>query len=282
MAFPKECIVMACWVGWYLTHDKDGKPKKMPIDPKNGKAAKSNDPATWADYQTAVDAMTKYGCTGIGFMLSDADDFIVIDIDHCFDPETSTFNDVAKAIIGRQPTYMEFSPSGTGVHLWFHGIKPGKASKNSATGVEMYDNLRYMTVTGNKLEGAPDDIAAALPDTLTWIQDTFITRKKDDSNTEKPVNTDRLHTDDDTKEPIDLIKNDKSTGRKTRKAAKKLTDDEILEKARTSKISEAFTKLWNGDWKEQYDSQSEADLALCRMLAFWTGRDIERAPVKAI
>ena len=276
MSFPKECKELPFWICWRFESDKDGKMKKIPIDPKTGKPAKSNDSSTWSDYQTAVDAAAKYGCTGIGFVFAENCGFVGIDVDHCYDMKTGNFNETAAAILNRQKTYAEFSPSGTGIHVWFKGTKPSAASRNAETGVEMYDHGRYFTVTENALEGASENIETALPDTLTWIQDTFIARKKDDSNTEKPANTDRLHTDDDTKEPIDLIKNDKSTGRKTRKAAKKLTDDEILEKARTSKISEAFTKLWNGDWKEQYESQSEADLSLCRILAFWTGRDIEQ------
>ena len=31
--------------------------------------------------------------------------------------------------------------------------------------------------------------------------------------------------------------------------------------------------LWNGQWQEVFGSQSEADLALCCALAFWTGKD---------
>ncbi len=36
-----------------------------------------------------------------------------------------------------------------------------------------------------------------------------------------------------------------------------------------------FSSLWNGDISA-YQSQSEADLALCRELAYWTGRDPQR------
>lgn len=48
-----------------------------------------------------------------------------------------------------------------------------------------------------------------------------------------------------------------------------LTDDEILLKARAAQNSAKFTAPWEGD-ASGYASQSEADLALCCMLAFWT------------
>ena len=52
----------------------------------------------------------------------------------------------------------------------------------------------------------------------------------------------------------------------------RLTDEEVLEKARAAKNGSAFNKLFGGDWSD-YPSQSEADLAFCMILAFWTGKD---------
>ena len=56
------------------------------------------------------------------------------------------------------------------------------------------------------------------------------------------------------------------------------TDDELLHRARAAANGAKFTSLFDhGDWKGQgYTSQSEADLALCAMLAFWTGPDPAR------
>ena len=52
-----------------------------------------------------------------------------------------------------------------------------------------------------------------------------------------------------------------------------MPDDEILRLAQSSKDGKAFSKLWSGEWNNKYKSQSEADFALCRKLAFWTGRN---------
>src|SRR5262249_48978512 len=52
-------------------------------------------------------------------------------------------------------------------------------------------------------------------------------------------------------------------------------DDDLIAKATAAKNGPKFTKLWDGDYSE-YPSQSEGDLALCRMLAYRTGRAPEQ------
>lgn len=54
-----------------------------------------------------------------------------------------------------------------------------------------------------------------------------------------------------------------------------LSDDDIIMRAMTSKNGKKFTQLWSGS-TAGYQSASEADIALCCMLAFWTGKDAER------
>ena len=48
-----------------------------------------------------------------------------------------------------------------------------------------------------------------------------------------------------------------------------MDDDAIVQKAMAAANGAKFTKLWGGDWTG-YTSQSEADLALMMLLAFWT------------
>ena len=269
MDFPSVCKKQKSWICWRYIPDKDGKLRKVPIDPKNGNFAKCNDSTTWSDYETAEKAVSRYGCEGVGFVLQKQAGFIVIDIDHCYDPVTKTFNETATVIIERQNTYMEFSPSGTGVHIWFRGEKPGEGSKNTETGVEMYDDLRYMTVTGNRLDGALNEIADASPDTLTWIHSNYIAKKLPVSAAVTPCSADGVST-----ESGSITKGQKSPS--PRKTDKKLTDEEVIAKIKSSKIGAAFLKLWNGQWDDDYSSHSEADLALCRMLAFGCCKDTEQ------
>src|SRR5690606_30146922 len=59
-------------------------------------------------------------------------------------------------------------------------------------------------------------------------------------------------------------------------AAASLEDQELIKRALRAKNGQHFRRLWQGDWGGLYGSHSEADLALCNMLAFWTGRDLDR------
>ena len=45
--------------------------------------------------------------------------------------------------------------------------------------------------------------------------------------------------------------------------------------AEESKQGAMFKDLWSGNFPPYYTSQSEADMALCNILAFWTGRDAQ-------
>lgn len=250
MGFPKELTEKKQWVCWRITPYKDGgKDRKVPFNPVTGQAAASNKPETWTDYDTAADALERYGYTGIGYMLVKGDGIVGVDIDHCYDRETDKFNEAASAIIAKQPTYAEFSPSGDGVHLWFKGEKPNGSSKNSSTGVEMYDSVRYFTVTCKPIDGFIDTLADGT-DTLDWIHKNYIDKKKADKKKKK----------------------------KSRSAGKvvALSDEELIEKAMKSGDGEAFTALWEGNWKDAYQSQSEADLSLCCKLAFWSGKNTEQ------
>ena len=56
----------------------------------------------------------------------------------------------------------------------------------------------------------------------------------------------------------------------------RLADEEILSKAKGSKNAFLFVGLWEGQWQEIYPSQSEADSALCMILAFWTMKNAEQ------
>ena len=246
MNFPQELAALRQWICWRLEPDPRGeKPRKVPYDPRTGRKASSTNPETWATLPEAMRAQTKYLFTGVGFVFTEAGGIVGVDIDHCRN-EDGTFTEAAQAILDKYPSYTEISPSGAGLHIFYHGVMPGKGNKNSVTGVEMYASARYFTMTGNRLEGTPEvitDGAQALP----WIHENYIARKQ-------------------------------ARKRKAKKAARRvvLTDEQVLEKARAAQNAEDFTALWEGRWQEKFASQSEADLALCCALAFWTGRDREQ------
>ena len=246
MSFPQELTALRQWICWRLEPDPKGeRPRKVHYDPRTGRKASSTNPETWATLPEAMRAQTKYLFTGVGFVFTEAGGIVGVDIDHCRN-EDGTFTEAAQAILDKYPSYTEISPSGAGLHIFYRGVMPGKGNKNSATGVEMYASARYFTMTGNRLEGTPEAIADGAQ-ALPWIHENYIARKQ-------------------------------VRKRKAKKAARRvvLTDEQALEKARAAQNAEDFTALWEGRWQDKFASQSEADLALCCALAFWTGRDREQ------
>jgi primase-polymerase (primpol)-like protein len=72
------------WICWrYEPNPKGGKDLKVPYSPLSGKKAQVNNPATWASYDEAVQAMKKYSYSGIGFVFTVESGIVAIDIDNC-------------------------------------------------------------------------------------------------------------------------------------------------------------------------------------------------------
>lgn len=81
-----------------------------------------------------------------------------IDIDHCL--ENGQPHEVAADILAHlPPTYIEVLPSGTGLHIFLRGILPPSGNRNAKTGVEMYANSRYFTMTGNRWQDCLNSVA---------------------------------------------------------------------------------------------------------------------------
>ena len=162
------------WVCWrYGSAGNGDTPERRPYCPNNGLKAKLDDPGTWGTYEEACQAREKNGYAGIGYVFSKKDLFIGIEVERCYDPETGTFNDMAQAIMKRQPTYTEFLPSGTGIHMIFTGEKPARCCQNLADGIRMVVYGQYFAMTGDRVPGTSDMI---LPDNgaTAWIKDTYI------------------------------------------------------------------------------------------------------------
>jgi primase-polymerase (primpol)-like protein len=125
--------------------------------------AMSNNPTTWDTLEQALSHRSDPGIMGVGFMFGESG-FFGIDFDGCVDPATGAILPAVVAVLARFPTYMEFSPSGTGIHVIGIGRKPEGAGckKLGAFGckqVEIYDKLRWFAFTGNRFR-----IAFQVPD----------------------------------------------------------------------------------------------------------------------
>jgi AAA domain len=113
---------------------------------------------------------------------------------------------------------------------------------------EAYDKGRYFTVSGKHLAGTPRAIENRQEELQDVVRRVF----------EQPSANGH-------REPV-AVPEHLENG---------LTDDEVIEKALAASNGERFSRLWAGS-TDEYGSNSEADLALCGMLAFWTGGDATR------
>jgi primase-polymerase (primpol)-like protein len=122
---------------------------KRPLHPEGYWLSVTN-PSSWSSYQTAK--ASRYG-DGLGFVLN-GDGIVCIDLDHCFDGSPSP---EAQALIDSLPnTYIEVSPSGTGLHIWGFGqMDAGRRFTRNGLSVEIYPSGRYITMTGKALNRAP-------------------------------------------------------------------------------------------------------------------------------
>ena len=143
---PNELKIFPQWV-CYRTTKLESKTAKYMISPVTGKFAKSNDPHTWTDYNTAFHYMIAKRLEGLAFVLTEG--IVFVDIDHVTD-ENGTMSLFAQKILEELPkTYAERSVSGNGIHIFCKGRLPKNALKrNDKLGLEMYDTKRFVCITG--------------------------------------------------------------------------------------------------------------------------------------
>ncbi|AXI27279.1 DNA primase [Gemella sp. ND 6198] len=133
-------------------------------------------------------------------------------------------------IINTLNSYTEISVSGKGLHIIIRGSIPGGVNRKGA--LEMYQEARFFAMTGNILKGCPDDIYDRQQE-LEKIYKKYMEQPK-------------------------IITNYGSQD-------KRIVNFNDLLKVKNVK----FRKLYSGDFDE-YPSQSEADLAFCSLVAYFT------------
>jgi hypothetical protein len=196
----------------------------------------------WGSFEEARERCRRDGLDGVGFVLTEADPYVVIDIDDCRDPESNQLSKKAKRIIGIQDSYVEVSPSGTGIHDWLKGSISSNARRD---GIEVYKAGRFMTVTGRCLPSASPGKIARFGEEMR----EFLAQITEGPDTEKK------------KTPAVVQSLSAQAGPEL---------DRVRRKVEESSDGKKFLKLWGGDTSD-YPSQSEADLALCRILAINSG-----------
>lgn len=146
------------WVAWRFK-ERNGRTTKPPVNPHTGGGASHSDPATWGTYDQAATHAASHGLPGVGFVLSEGDDFTGIDLDKCIRPDGS-LEPWAEYVTMLAETYTEVSPSGRGLRLISRG-KVDQTVKCDPAHVEIYRGLRYLTITGRQHPCSPGEIRPA-------------------------------------------------------------------------------------------------------------------------
>jgi len=240
---PPEMLEHDQWLCW-KTELRKGKKTKVPLDPNTGYFGKANDKKTWTNYNKAK-RFSDQKNVGLGFVFTKSDPFVGVDLDDYRYPDSDgdLCDSVARDIIDELQSYTEVSPSGTGYHIIVKGELPN--GRNRRGDIEMYDHGRFFTFTGERVP-----------------QTNYNAVKRQ-------MELNKVHAKY-------LGEPDKSggvnTGGATPPEELDIDDEEVVEKAKDAANGDSFESLWNG-MTAGYDSQSEADLALCAYLSFWTGGD---------
>ncbi len=184
---PPEMKALPQWVLW-RSESANGRTTKIPYQ-ASGAKAKSTDPATWCGFTDAVAACRDGDYSGVGICLTRDAGVVAIDLDHCRNPDTGEIvTGWARDIVEYANSYCEVSPSGDGYHIFCGGtIQDAGGNDGCETSLphmEMYCDKRYMTLTGQTIDGY--DVFRAPPEgVLLEIWDFMKNRKPSD---------DRQHT----------------------------------------------------------------------------------------
>ena len=240
------------WFLWSAKPGGNGKVTKVSFA-ANGGATGTDDAhrGTWVSFDDAESARNQFQASGLGLKIPKG--FFLLDIDH-----KDISDPFAQLMLSRFSSYAEVSPSGKGIHiigqcditkLPVHFDDRRKKlvldseyyQKRSDIGLELYIGditNRYGTFTGNTINSLP--IADCTQAVLTTLDKEM--RKKPKAKYSAKRDGDRAVFD-------------------------------IVCDLRKQKNGDKFIRLYDkGDFSE-YGFQSEADAALCALIAFRTGAD---------
>lgn len=246
---PEELRKIPRWVCWRY-ENRNGSWTKVPVSLSTGRAIDVNNPANWAGFAEAVEALQRFpDSAGVGFVFN-GDGYCGIDLDACIDAR-SVLSPEAHRILKDFSSYTEYSPSGTGVKIFVRGVKPAgaKCTSGAVVGikkVEIYDDKRFFTVTGHGVVGTPgvvNDAQAELHRLCNQIWPNGASRP---------------------------------TRAGSSFAGSVGSDAELIRVATEAKNGAKFRALWVGDTAGHGHDHNRADLALCGLLAFWTRGDSAR------
>jgi hypothetical protein len=176
-SIPQSLRDIPRWICWDYMDAGDGKkPRKVPIGKGSDHGTNYNDPNAWRTFSSVMTEASEREGLGIGFVFSDADDIVGVDLDNSYDEQgwlKPWAREVAKVFSG---AFCEETPSGLGLHfIGRSGKIVGRtrvevSDSDGDGGVERYSENRWFTFTGNPVtDGDVVDITEA----MAWLEQKF-------------------------------------------------------------------------------------------------------------
>jgi hypothetical protein len=203
---PSELKKRNQWVAWKLEQREGAsKPTKVPVNPNTLRNASCNDPASWGSFEAALGASrNNHSIAGIGFVFTDDDPYVGIDLDGVICERSGNLSDLAQDVVAAVDSYTEISPSGTGIHIILRGNVSGTGNRKDC--VEIYQHSRYFTFTGNVFHPVREIISNQSG--LNYVHQKYIggpPKQKTEQSKPRPM----VMSDKELERQISLPKNDK-------------------------------------------------------------------------
>lgn len=237
---PVKAKALRQWIIWKLEVAADGKEAKPPYHVSGRYKINPLDPANWVSFGEAVAAAQRLGLSGyaggIGFVLTEADPFSIIDLDDKISNPASP-QDLEKfgRIIRHLASFTEVSVSGRGIHVWVEGALPSSVKSGH---LEVYSKDRYMACSGVLVAGYPTEPQPRQED-LIALHAAFSAPATATCGYQSPP--------------------------------ERMTDEQILVMASSAANGEKFLTLYGPDWASLgYPSGSEAEYGLLSQLCFYS------------
>lgn len=166
---PQERMPYPQWVCWrYVDRGEGRKPDKQPVNPHNLANAGVHWANTWTTFDVAYATYLqhcKQDLNGIGFVLTTNDPYVAVDIDGRV--QEVEIEARAAQIIEELKSYTEISPSGRGIRILL--VNPEFLDNVRTAAIEIHSHNRYVTITGNHIDGTLPHIAPVSSDLIASV-----------------------------------------------------------------------------------------------------------------
>lgn len=223
-AIPEELKERDHWLLWDRSNDTPKQPHW-----RGDFGISWSDPADWHTFEEAYAATQERDSWGVGYVMAAENDncarglYGVIDIDGCAEGDHGDPKEWVPSldVFGESGSYIEWSPSGTGLHIPIVGAETPDwwndqhFSDDEHEGVEFLTN-KFCTFTGDTLRGAGEDVAECGDELENWLIEAYKAVSGSDPTKQQSdkfssaseggrANRDEFLDEDDIREALDHI-----------------------------------------------------------------------------